>query len=58
MLKCLHRERIKALQVEGNYINSDVWAEEYSEGSPYADKSGDAVDHYRLYREDIKIEMF
>ncbi|MCM8710040.1 family 1 glycosylhydrolase [Clostridium sp. SYSU_GA19001] len=44
-----------AHQVEGNNINSDVWAEEYSDGSPYADKSGDAVDHYRLYREDIKL---
>jgi beta-glucosidase len=44
-----------AYQVEGNNINSDVWAEEYSEGSPYADKSGDAVDHYRLYKEDLKL---
>jgi beta-glucosidase len=44
-----------AHQVEGNNINSDVWAEEYSEGSPYADKSGDAVDHYRLYKDDIKL---
>lgn len=44
-----------AHQVEGNNINSDVWAEEYSEGSPYRDKSGDAVDHYRLYREDIEM---
>lgn len=44
-----------AHQVEGNNVNSDVWAEEYSEGSPYGDKSGDAVDHYRLYMEDIKL---
>jgi beta-glucosidase len=44
-----------AHQVEGNNINTDVWAEEYSVGSPYADKSGDAVDHYRLYREDIEL---
>ncbi|MCR3759515.1 glycoside hydrolase family 1 protein [Clostridium felsineum] len=44
-----------AHQVEGNNINSDVWAEEYSEGSPYKEKSGDAVAHYRLYREDIKL---
>ncbi|MDS0525422.1 family 1 glycosylhydrolase [Clostridium sp. SHJSY1] len=44
-----------AHQVEGNNINSDMWEEEYAEGSPYADKSGDAVDHYRLYREDIKL---
>jgi beta-glucosidase/6-phospho-beta-glucosidase/beta-galactosidase len=46
---------IAAHQVEGNNINSDVWAEEYSKGSPYGDKSGDAVDHYRLYTEGIKL---
>lgn len=44
-----------AHQVEGNNINCDVWAEEHAEGSPYADKSGDAIDHYRLYREDIAL---
>jgi len=44
-----------AHQVEGNNTNSDVWAEEYSKGSPYADKSGDAIAHYRLYKEDIKL---
>jgi len=44
-----------AYQVEGNNTNSDFWAEEYAEGSPYADKSGDAIDHYRLYREDIAL---
>jgi len=44
-----------AYQVEGGNINTDVWAEEHADGSPYADKSGDIVDHYRLYREDIKL---
>lgn len=44
-----------AYQVEGNNTNSDFWAEEHAEGSPYLDKSGDAVDHYRLYREDIAL---
>ncbi|MBB3113732.1 beta-glucosidase [Paenibacillus phyllosphaerae] len=44
-----------AYQVEGNNTNSDFWAEEQAEGSPYADKSGDAIDHYRLYREDIAL---
>ena len=44
-----------AYQVEGNNTNSDFWAEEYADGSPYADKSGDAVDHYRRYREDIAL---
>lgn len=44
-----------AHQVEGSNINSDIWAEEFAEGSPYADKSGDGVDHYRRYREDIAL---
>lgn len=44
-----------AYQVEGNNVNSDFWAEEQAEESPYADKSGDAIDHYRLYREDIAL---
>ncbi len=44
-----------AYQVEGNNTNSDFWAEEYAEGSPYADKSGDAIDHYRLYRDDMAL---
>lgn len=42
-------------QVEGNNINADFWAEEHAEGSPYKDKSGDAIDHYRLYQEDITL---
>ncbi len=44
-----------AYQVEGNNTGSDFWAEEHAEGSPYADKSGDAIDHYRLYRDDIAL---
>lgn len=44
-----------AYQVEGNNTASDFWAEEQAEGSPYADKSGDAIDHYRLYRDDIAL---
>jgi beta-glucosidase len=44
-----------AYQVEGNNINSDFWAEEHAEGSPYKDKSGDTIDHYRLYKEDIAL---
>ncbi|WP_231597652.1 family 1 glycosylhydrolase [Bacillus sp. SA1-12] len=44
-----------AYQVEGNNINSDFWAEEHAEGSPYKDKSGDAINHYGLYREDIAL---
>lgn len=44
-----------AYQVEGNNINSDFWAEEHAEGSPYKDKSGDAIDHYNLYEKDIAL---
>jgi beta-glucosidase len=44
-----------AYQVEGNNINSDFWAEEHAQGSPYKDKSGDTIDHYRLYKEDIAL---
>lgn len=44
-----------AYQVEGNNVYSDFWAEEHADGSPYRDKSGDAVDHYRLYRQDIQL---
>jgi beta-glucosidase len=44
-----------AYQVEGNNSNSDFWAEEHAIGSPYRDKSGDAIDHYRLYKEDIAL---
>jgi beta-glucosidase len=44
-----------AYQVEGNNVNSDFWAEEHAVGSPYKDKSGDTIDHYRLYREDIAL---
>lgn len=44
-----------AHQVEGNNINSDAWVEEHAEGSPYAEPSGDAIDHYHRYREDIAL---
>ncbi|MEH7117804.1 family 1 glycosylhydrolase [Neobacillus vireti] len=44
-----------AYQVEGNNDKSDMWAEEYSEGSPYRDFSGDAVDHYNRYKQDIEL---
>ncbi|PGV53818.1 glycoside hydrolase family 1 protein [Bacillus sp. AFS037270] len=44
-----------AYQVEGNNDKSDMWAEEYSEGSPYRDYSGDAVDHYNRYKQDIEL---
>lgn len=44
-----------AYQIEGNNVSSDFWAEEYAEGSPYKDKSGDTVNHYNLYKEDIEL---
>jgi len=44
-----------AHQVEGNNINSDVWVLEHVRGTPYAEASGDACDHYHRYREDIAL---
>lgn len=44
-----------AYQTEGNNVSSDFWAEEYAKGSPYKDKSGDAINHYHLFREDIAL---
>ncbi len=44
-----------AHQVEGNNIHSDNWVMENLEHSTFADKSGDAVDHYNRYEEDIKL---
>lgn len=44
-----------AHQVEGNNRNSDFWLMEHLEGSIFTEPSGDAVDHYRLYKEDIAL---
>ncbi len=44
-----------AHQVEGNNTNSDCWAMEQMEHSSYTEPSLDAVDHYRRYREDIRL---
>jgi beta-glucosidase len=44
-----------AHQVEGNNTNSDFWLMENLEGSIFREPSGAAVDHYRLYREDIAL---
>jgi beta-glucosidase len=44
-----------AHQVEGGNYNCDFWAEEHAVGSPYAEKSGDACDHYHRFREDIAL---
>ena len=44
-----------AHQVEGNNINSDTWLLEQLPGTIFAEPSGDAVDHYHRYREDIAL---
>jgi beta-glucosidase len=42
-----------AHQVEGGNVNSDFWALEHQPGSMFVEPSGDACDHYRLFRQDI-----
>ncbi|RZT08243.1 beta-glucosidase [Duganella sp. CF402] len=40
-------------QVEGGNINSDGWLLENVQPTVFAERSGDAVDHYRLFVQDI-----
>ncbi|MHC6229411.1 glycoside hydrolase family 1 protein [Arthrobacter sp. MMS24-T111] len=42
-------------QVEGNNVNSDTWFLEHLPQTIFAEPSGDAVDHYHRYREDIAL---
>lgn len=44
-----------AHQVEGNNVNSDGWLLEHVPDTIFAEPSGDAVDHYHRYREDIAL---
>ncbi len=44
-----------AHQVEGNNVNSDYWIMENLPCSNFKEPSGDAVDHYNRYLEDIKL---
>ena len=44
-----------AHQVEGNNIYSDYWVMEHLKHSDFVEPSGDAVDHYHHYEEDIKL---
>lgn len=44
-----------AHQVEGNNVNSDYWAMEHMEYTSFNEPSGDAVDHYNRYEEDIRL---
>ena len=42
-------------QNEGNNVNSDMWALEHLEGSTFSEPSGDAVDFYHRWKEDIDL---
>ena len=44
-----------AHQVEGNNTNSDGWFLEHVTGTFFAEPSGDAVDHYHRYADDIAL---
>lgn len=44
-----------AHQVEGNNANSDAWLLEHLPQTMFAEPSGDAIDHYHRYREDIAL---
>jgi beta-glucosidase len=44
-----------AHQVEGSNVNSDTWFLEHLPGSMFSEPSGDAVDHYHRYRQDIAL---
>lgn len=44
-----------AHQVEGNNIYSDYWMMEHMKHSSFVEPSGDAVDHYNRYEEDIRL---
>jgi len=42
-------------QVEGGNVNSDIWLLEHVKPTIFAESSGDACNHYQLYREDIAL---
>ena len=42
-------------QVEGNNINTDTWFLEHLPGTIFSEPSGDALDHYHRYSEDIAL---
>jgi beta-glucosidase len=44
-----------AHQVEGGNVYNDSWLLEHVPGSHYAERSGDACDHYHRYAEDIAL---
>lgn len=55
MSKFLLGSSTAAHQVEGNNIHSDYWAMENMVYTDFAEKSGDAVDHYNRYADDIAL---
>ena len=44
-----------AHQVEGHNVNSDYWAQEHMVHTSFVEPSGEAVDHYNRYEEDIRL---
>jgi len=44
-----------AHQVEGNNVNCDLWSLEHMPGSVFKEPSGDAIDHFHRYPEDIAL---
>lgn len=44
-----------AHQVEGNNLNSDFWVMEHVADTIFAEPSGDAIDHYHCYPNDIAL---
>ncbi len=44
-----------AHQVEGGNVHSDYWAQEHMVHTDFLEPSGDAVDHYNRYAEDIRL---
>lgn len=44
-----------AHQVEGGNVNNDWWVKEHAPDTTVVEPSGDAVDHYHRYREDMTL---
>ena len=44
-----------AHQVEGNNVNSDFWVLEHLTNTMFAEPSGDAIDHYHRYPDDVAL---
>jgi beta-glucosidase len=44
-----------AHQVEGNNVNNHYWEWEHAPDTPFVEPSGDAVDHYHRWREDLDL---